>query len=462
MSSYQDAQECINWYVEKDPTKQPGDRGEMALYPRPGLTAQLTLTGQIRGLHTPGGGQYLYVVAADTLYQVNALFVPKVVAKLNSTVGQVRMVDNGISLYLVDGTSRYSVNLKTLVFATLTDGGFFGADRVDYIDTFFIYNRPGTNQWGASSPLSDVSPALSFSSKDSSSDNLVTLIADHRLVYLVGEKTTEIWSNVGSFPFPFQRIPGTAMQHGIAAKDSLSRLGESIAWLSQDARGQGVVVQVSGYTAKRISTHAVEFDITSGPINDAIAYTYQSRGHEFYVLTLPSQDKTWVYDLATDIWHKEVWRDDANVLHRHRGNCSCIFQGYALVGDWQNGIVYSLAANVYTDNGAAILRMRRTPHMTESLDRVFYSFLQIQFQPGVGLAIGQGSAPVASLRWSDDGGSTWSNSYQLSIGAIGQYKNRAIKRQMGFARDRIFELSISDPINAVVVSAEINTSEGAN
>ena len=42
-SIYQDAQECINWYPEVDPTKQPGERGVVALYPTPGLVSQICL-----------------------------------------------------------------------------------------------------------------------------------------------------------------------------------------------------------------------------------------------------------------------------------------------------------------------------------------------------------------------------------------------------------------------------------
>ena len=64
------------------------------------------------------------------------------------------------------------------------------------------------------------------------------------------------------------------------------------------------------------------------------------------------------------------------------------------------------------------------------------------------------------LRWSDDGGSTWSNSYLIGIGAAGQYKNRAVKRKMGWARDRVYEVSITDPVKAVMVSAELETSLG--
>lgn len=465
-SIYQDAQECINWYPEVDPTKQPGERGVVALYPTPGLDLKLTLAalGEVRCLYVLPGGTQMLAVCGNTLYSVNSSFVAMSAGTLSSYAGIVSITDNRISAYIADGGNRYTYVIATGIFSILpaTDGAFIGADKVDYVDDFIVYNQPGSNQWGCTSPLSTASPALSFSSKDSSPDNIITLIADHREVFLIGEKTTEVWINVGSFPFPFQRIPGTSLQHGCAAKNSVTRLGESIAWLSQDGRGKSVVVHMAGYQPQRISTHAVENDISGGVINDAIAYSYQQGGHEFYQITFPTQDKTWVYDLATQEWHKRAWRDNLNVLHRRPENCHAIFQGLNLVGDYSNGNVYALNLNTYTDNGTPILRMRRTPHITQELNRVFYEFLQIQFQPGVGLITGQGSDPKMMLRWSDDGGSTWSAVYQIAIGKIGAFKNRATKRQMGFARDRVYEVTITDPVKAVIVSAELVVSAGDN
>jgi len=45
-SIYQDAQECINFFPETDPTKPQGDRGVVALYPTPGLSSLLLFQNQ--------------------------------------------------------------------------------------------------------------------------------------------------------------------------------------------------------------------------------------------------------------------------------------------------------------------------------------------------------------------------------------------------------------------------------
>ena len=359
----------------------------------------------------------------------------------------------------VTSRTMYALNF-TIIPAT--DGAFSGGNTVDIVDNYFVYNRPDSQQWAASNPLSPITPALSFSSKDGSPDDLVSLIVDHREVYLLGESSSEVWVDVGSFPFPFQRIPGTSTQHGIAAKFSVARLGNSFAYISRNNRGQAQIMMMNGYVPTRISTHAFEKTLLNQYIDDAISWTYQQEGHECYVISFPTLDLTWVYDISTTMWHKWLSIDTTNTYHRHRGNCSAVFKGKVYVGDFDNGIIYLLDPSNYTDNGQEIRRLRRAPHIVTDLQREYLEELQIQFQPGVGNQSDPGQIPQAMLRWSNDGGSTWSNEHWTSIGAVGLYKNRAIWRRLGWARDRVFEVVVTDPVNAVIISSNLKASQGEN
>ncbi len=359
----------------------------------------------------------------------------------------------------VGSTTLYALNWTVL---PSTDGAFEGGSSVDIVDNYFVYNDPDTQQWAASDLLSPLTNPLSFASKDGAPDDLVSLIVDHREVYLLGEQSSEVWVDVGSQPFPFQRIPGTSTQHGIVAKNSMARVGNSFAYVSRNIRGQGMVVQMNGYTPVRISTHAVENTLVNQYIDDAIAWTYQLEGHECYVVTFPTLNLTWVYDVSTNMWHKWLYTNNLNQYERHRGNCCAVFQGKVLVGDYDNGQIYQLDPNNYTDNGQKVRRLRRCPHIVTDLQRQFFDELQIQFQPGVGLQTGTGQNPQAMLRWSNDGGSTWSNEQWVSIGKVGRYLNRAIWRRLGWSRDRIFEVVVTDPVKAVIVSANLKASAGDN
>lgn len=465
-SIYQNDQELINWYCEVDERKEPGERGRVALYPTPGSVLKKTsaTTLEVRGLYTPAGGTNFYAVVGGNVYIYDTSFTETLVGALVSTSGPVSITDNGVSVYFVDGNNRYSCTLAGTGFTNVGvgDGAFTGGVRTDIYDNYIIYNRPSSQQFGCTNTLSTTSGALNFASKDGSSDNLVTFMVTSRELFLLGERTGEAWVDVGSFPFPFQRIPGTSMQHGCVAPFSVARLGESFAFLSRDDRGQCVVVQMIGYQPKRISTFAIENAFSNYvTVSDAIAYSYQQAGHEFYVLTFPNADATWAYDLATQMWHRRSWRDSNGVLHRHRSNCSTFFNGKTLVGDFQNGNIYELSRSVFTDNGDMIPCIRRAPHLVKDYDRVFYQSLQLYFQPGVGIQSGQGSDPQAILEWSDDGGSTFGNQHFASIGKVGKYKNRTIWRQLGTARDRIFQVTVTDPVNRVLISAELKAQPGA-
>jgi len=394
----------------------------------------------------------------------------------------------------------YALNFSVL---PSSDGAFSGGTSVDIVDNYFVYNNPGTQQWGSSDLLSPISSSTSYALKDGAPDKLIALIVDHREVYLMGEASSEVWTDVGAVPFPFQRIPGTSTQHGIAAQFSVARLGNSFAYVSRNNRGQAQIMQMEGYIPKRISTHAVENTLTNQYIDDAISYTYQLEGHEIYVTTFPTLNLTWAYDSTTTMWHKWLGMASDGTYMRHWSNCAASFQGKVLVGDYSNGKIYSLDKLNYTDNGTNVRRLRRAPHLVTDFQRQYFDELQIQFQPGVGTTglsspqffvvylgqnytitsngtltilpnyqdvIGQPieppnpttTYPKAMLRWSNDGGSTWSKEYWVSIGQLGKFKNRAIWRRLGMARDRVFEVAVSDPVNAVIVSANLKASNGEN
>jgi hypothetical protein len=606
----QDAQECINFYPEIDPTKAQGERGVVALYPTPGLEAVALFPNQeeVRGLRTLSGGQQVVAVCGDFVYVLEDDLTPVMVGQMNTSTGQVGIVDNGVNVYIVDdsyrytwfisapssaiftgsisgttltvtsvqsgtiavgqaifgqgmaqntvitalgtgsgGTGTYTVSDSQTVASTTinsvaapaivtgsisgttltvsavtsgtlkigqtiegsgvtdgtiitefgsgsggagtytvsasqtvssttiyainwtvlpsTDGAFEGGGTVDISDNYFVYNKPQSQLWAASDLLSPITDPLSFASKDGSPDDLVAIIVDRREVYLLGEMSSEAWLDVGSVPFPFQRIQGSSTQQGIAAAYSCARVGNSFAYVSKNNRGEATIVQMNGYIPQRISTHAVETTLVGQDVSDAIAWTYQLEGHETYVVTFPSigtNGLTWAYDITTGLWHKWLYTNNQNEYERHRGNCCAFFNQQVLLGDYENGKLYRLSLSQYTDDGQIIRRLRRCPHITTDLQRQYFAELQIQFQPGVGLPVGQGQDPQAMLRWSDDGGFTWSNENWVTIGKQGQYFTRAMWRRLGFARDRIFEVVITDPIKAVIVSANLKAEAGDN
>jgi len=293
---------------------------------------------------------------------------------------------------------------------------------------------------------------LSIATKSSSADAIAAVAAIHGVLWLIGQMTSEIWAPSGAADFYFQRIPGAVVNHGCLAQQDIS-----LFWLSQDAQGEGIVVRAQDTSILRISTNGIEQEIqTYGNISDAIGICHQVEGHSFYVLTFPSADVTWAYDLSTGQWHRRSSIDGNGVLHRWRANCFAFAYGMNLVGDYQNGKLYSLDSTFFTDNGTAIPRVVTFPHLTQGGRRCMYSQFQAKVQVGYIANTPVDQAPQASLRYSDDGGVTFGDAVKQSIGASGQYITSPQWQRLGMARDRVFELSWSADADVALAGAWVN------
>jgi hypothetical protein len=455
------AQRSLNIFAEQNPQDSPTP---FSYYPCPGtrlLGASPNNAGW-RGLYAATNNK-LYGVSGNTVYAIGSDWSFSSIGTIGTSSGVVSMDDNATTIALVDGsTSGYAIDLASTTMTNITGDAFYGADRVAYIDTYFLFNKPGTPQFYSSDSNSLTFDSLWFANKVAYADHLVTLAVAHREIWLLGQTTSEVWIDAGAPQFPFQAMQGVFIDYGCAAKHSVARVDNALFWLGRDRSGQGIVLRGAAYEAKRISTFAIENAIADyGVISDAIGYTYQQRGHVFYRLIFPRANKAWGVDISTDPpqWHELAWIDDSGVEHRHRGNCHAFCYGVNVVGDWQNGNLYALDMDVYTDNGSPIKRVRGFPHLVQDGKRV--SYRQFIADMEVGRATGE-LKPFVSLRWSDDRGASWGNPVMLSLGAPGEYLTSMQAQRLGIARDRVFELSWSSPVrtalNGAFVDARVATS----
>ena len=430
----------------------------------PGLKFLQTVgTGPVRGLwaHQTNGSDF-YVASGQGFYKLSGLTATPTLLGTISGTGPVSIADNGTQLFIACNPRSYIYNEVLNTFAEITDIDFPGAVTVGYLDGYFVFNEPDSQKFWVTQLFegTQVDP-LDFASAEGSPDGLVGLIVDHREVWLFGTDSVEVWYDAGLADFPLARIQGAFNEIGCVAAFSIAKLDNGLFWLGTDARGQGIVYRANGYTGQRISTHAIEYAIAQyGNISDAVAYTYQQEGHAFYVLTFPSANATWVYDVATQAWHERAGWDNGEFT-RHRSNCQCNFGGNIIVGDYENGNIYTFDLDVYADNSDIqkwLRSWRAIPTGQNTLKRSSQHNLQLDCEAGVGINSGQGEDPQVMLRWSDDGGHTWSNEYWQSIGKIGQYFKRCIWRRLGMTlklRDRVYEVSGTDPVKIAILGAEV-------
>ena len=452
----------VNLFPEVTPD---GGKTNGFLNRAPGLKFLQTVgTGPIRGLwaHQTNGADF-YVASGSEFYKVEGLTgTPRKLGDITGT-GQVSIADNGTQLFIACNPDGFIYDEVSDVFQQITDPDFPGAVTVGYLDGYFVFNEPDSQRMWVTSLLNglDIDP-LDFASAEGSPDGIVAICVDHRECWVFGTDSIEVWYDAGLADFPLQRIQGAFNEIGCVAAFSVAKLDNGLFWLGCDARGQGIVYRANGYTGTRVSTHAIEYAIQSyGNISDAIAYTYQQDGHAFYVLTFPSANATWVYDVATQAWHERAgWQNGA--FMRHRSNCQCNFIGNIIVGDFENGNIYTLDLDTYADNGGVqkwLRSWRALPPNTNNLKRSAHHTLQLDCESGTGLNNGQGSDPQVMLRWSDDGGHTWSNEHWATMGKIGQFFRRVIWRRLGMTtklRDRVYEVSGTDPVKIAIMGAQLD------
>lgn len=451
-----DAQRTINLYPEISEDKD--SRTVSALIGTPGLKLWQTIgTGPIRGV-LKFNAQYAIIVSGVEVYRVDSLGNSTLIGSISIGNPMVSMASNGIEIMLVAGPSGYVINPTAATIEPIANVAFTGADTVGYLDGFMLFNQPGTGRFQSTGPYTSSIDALDFATAEGSPDLLVSLIVDHREAWLFGESSTEVYYNAGGADFPFERITGAFIETGCAAKFSPAKIDNTVFWLGSDDRGVGMIYRAVGYQPQRISTHAIEHAIHQySTTADAIGYTYQQEGHSFYVLTFPSGNATWVFDVAAGEWHERAYRDPiSGQLGRHRGQCHMVFAGKNLVGDYENGNVYELDLETYTDNGDPLPRIRRCMHLASHEKRVVYNSLEILFEQGVGTDTGQGQDPQALLRWSSDA-KFWSNEMSADMGRVGETETRLKYDRLGSGRNRIFELVITDPVKVAIVGATLKT-----
>ena len=453
----------VNMYPEIIPE---GGKSAAFLSRCPGLRRLIGVgSGPVRGLWVLK--EYLYAVSGDTFYRLNVIGdTTRWKIKPLGTVtgsGPVSIADNGTQIFIACNPDGFIYNATTEVFQQITDPDFPGAVKVGYLDGYFVFNEPNSARVWVTSLLDGLSvDPLDFASAEGDPDGLVSLIIDHREAWLFGANSIEVWYNAGQLDFPLQRIQGAFNEIGCEAPYSVAKLDNGLFWLGSDARGRGIVYRANGYTGQRISTHAVEWQIQQYTnMSDAIGYTYQQDGHAFYVLIFPTAQTTWVYDVATGAWHERAGWFNGDFV-RHRSNCQAVYDGQIVVGDFENGNIYAYDMNDYSDNGDVqkwLRSWRALPTGTNNLKRTSQHSLQIDCEAGVGTNTGQGSDPQMMLRWSDDGGHTWSNEHWTSMGKIGEYYRRVIWRRLGMTlklRDRVYEISGTDPVKLAIMGAELH------
>jgi len=439
------AARVVNLYAEATPE---GSRSKVVLYGTPGQKEWHTIGGDTIRAGLEGQG-VAYILSGSVLWKVEEDGTATAcTGDLIPATGHATLINNGYQIGLLVVPDFFVITDTTVVKNTSSGVPAVGFSSVAYIDGYGILTNNDSSGEFCITALQDFSTIdpLDFASAESSPDGLVSVLVDHREIWLFGTKTVEPWSNTGASPFPLERVPGALLERGCAAARSPAKMDNSVFWLGDDR----IVYRAEGYQPARISTHAIEEAIRTGDVSDAYGMTYFQGGHHFYVLTFPSLGRTFAFDPAASasagipIWHE---RQSGTSLTPAAWNVQCVFEafGKTLVG-LQAGKVAELDLDTYTDLGEPIRSVIvGTPFFAEGSRAIMVDY-EVECEIGVGSTDGQGQDPQLMLRFSDDGGSTWSNESRAGLGRMGVRIIRALWNRLGSFRQRTVEIAISDPV----------------
>lgn len=407
-----------------------------------------------------------YVVAGNSLYQINSDGSNTLVGSGIGGTDLVGMSDNGFQLCIVSGHARagwiLDVNPQstTFGFQQITSSAFYPANTVSFFDGYFVFDRIGTNQFFISALYDGtIYSGLDFASAESQPDFVTGTVQNLQLLFIICQKHLELWYDAGAADFPFQRYTGSGISYGCVSPHSIIKQDGAIFFLGSDK----IFYRLQSTAPIRISTHAIEHIIAQDTdITQAYCLTYTLEGHKFVVLQLPASSRTLVFDISTNHWHeRESWNQNNVSLGKWRANTAFQVFNNIYLGDSLSSMVGMLDWTIYTELGNTMRGLAYSIPYHQDRKRLFFSRFELDVQAGVGLTTGQGSDPQIMLSWSVDGANTFKPLQPWrSMGKIGQYLRRLRWLRMGQGRQFVFCISITDPIPRVIISAHADISVG--
>lgn len=487
---YANAQESINLYPMRTKIAQYSDKKigyalpeQIIMYPTPGYKWGRNVgNGQIRALFVINtviyficGNQLLSFTPTGggndiTMGTVNTL------GTLNTSIGLCSIECNNVQLAISDGSFGYTYNLNTTVFAQIGSSGSFpasgGVTNFSFIDGYILAAKNNSLTVIQSNVLDATTwGSQAFDTITSFPDNIVGVFSNGLQFYVMGPKVTEVQGDAGTIPYAFEKITGVLILAGLAALHSICKVGSTFMFLASDPHNKAYVAVMNGYEIDVVSTPPMNEAMERyAAVNDAYAYSYREGDNLFYIITFPTANVTWAYEVTTKMWHKRSINGGADLPLAY-----VLWQGQHIVGD-ANGNLYIMSQNYsyYSQYIGGIVkdyplsRVRTTAHLNDQGKSIFINELWVDMQVGSGFITDSNLAtqptapsPLATLEVSKDYGNTWTVVGTKSLGVQGNYTQRVIWRRLGrFRQNATFRLTVTDPLSTYILGAKADIRAG--
>lgn len=429
------------------------------IHRRPGLTllCDLGTAAKIDGLYWWDEQEWAVAVSGGETHKItDSSGTNAQIAGDTFGTGTRVVFDNyGTDLYAANGAKILQIPNSGNVTAMADGDAPTTVTHPVILDTYLLANQTSTGKSHYSDVGAPTSWSANFVTAEAKTDILQAQIAANLSLYLLGKFTLEIWRNDGSTPF-VRELQGY-IDSGTIAPYSFTLGGGSLYWLDQERN----VVVLPGGTRTPIALSVPMNNYIQGfsTVTDAIGDYIVVGGRPYFVLSFPTEEKTLVWDVINKRFYEwGYWDSSGAVYENWLGNAYCLSPTWnvALVGDKNTGKIYTLDTDSYDDNGDTLRTLIRTSHIDHNTQKYKKRSHSLTFQVKRSNVASEASVTSMTMRWRDNGKSSWSNERTVSLAQVGDTEFRGQLRRMGSYYSRQYEFVVSDDTPLVLVAVEEN------
>ena len=449
---------CFPEYVKA----QVSDAKKFYVKKRPGLSRKQTPgAGDSRGMIWEDTTAKLFFVVGSSLYVYDGATLTLITNTIPNVgpVGMCIHLTTSISIILLTGNAGYVINPVTNSIVQIVDPDFplphlpFPISMDGYLfvaaaGTADIYN----------SDLDDPMAwtAGNFIRAEMYPDNIIAMTKNNNYVIAVGTGSMEFFYDAGTATgSPLARNDSAVQQIGTGAAYSVVQTEKEVVLVGSTANGGRTVWMVEGFNATEVATEGVRMSLNDIGVNLGFitAFCIRIEGHKFYVLRLPTQDRTWVYDMDTKLWHEWSTSIDINdtqdvFLGKYAADSNLGFP-YLLS---EVGNLYLMDDTTYQDDSQTIKMQITTLKLDfDNMNRKFMYRLSLYGDWPLN------TTSTMSVEWSDDDYRTWSVPRNLQLST-----DLPVIRRGGWFRRRAFRLTHTGNVPVRLEGMELDMNNGVS
>jgi len=426
----------------------PTGKTEAAMTSWPGSKSFSTAGGVDRGMHV--FAKELYKVTTNTLFKIDLVGKQTNLGFIQGNKPCI-FADNGTTMRIATGSQDYLVTADVLT--ELTDSDLKPGNSVTFLNNLMINDSDGGQFQVSDFGVPGSIAPNNFATAESAPDDTIRVYAFNERIFPFGDvSTVETWYNSGTGNPPVDRVQGGTMQIGLAAVYSVANSTDFVYFLGTDR----TVYRFSGTQPQPATPPAIAAEFQSYDVSDdARASVANIEGMYFYIISFPTEGKTWAFNETGNAWFQLSTGADEN---QYIGTSYAEAYGKKLIAD--GGNVLELDVDTFTDNGQVIINERVSPPIVSPTgNRIEMSSFTVIMETGVGLITGQGEKPQAMFYASLDGGKSFDPMGSVELGRQGEAREKVTVYYMASAYEIIIKMRVSDPVFISIHGASIELRE---